>query len=90
MEKTFYLITETHERNSEVWYRNAPCVLCESEEDAAAYLENQLAICKRCHSDVEVLDQSSTRLFIHYGGAESRYDSYWVKPMKIWTADLID
>lgn len=91
-QKTFYLITETHERNSEVWYRHAPCVICESQEDAAAYLANRLATCKRCYSDVEVLDQSSDRLFITYRGEVSSecYDSYWVRPIETWTAKEID
>lgn len=92
MKKTFYLITETHARNGEVWYRHVPCVICESEEDAATYLANLLATCKRCYSDVEVLDQLSDRLFIRYRGEASKecYDSYWVKPVEMWTAESID
>lgn len=92
MEKIFYLITETHERNSEVWYRHAPCVICESKEDAADYLANRLATCRRCYSDVEVLDQADDRLFIHYSSDMSKecYDSYWVRPVVGWTAETID
>lgn len=68
------------------------CVICESEEDAAAYLANRLATCKRCYSDVEVLDQMGDRLFIRYRGEASKecYDSYWVKPVEMWTAESID